>query len=131
MPHGTRNKRFSTLKRIKTGGIQPKLNVACFVQSCLADADFVVFSNYCLIGTRRSGGVFGRSGKVNKNYARRRPVNNFCSPSFFCLLNKTRWGCMFSPSSRKHKATSLQEVLRCIIPVVTMKPLPVPRSRRA
>ena len=48
------NKRFSTLKRIKTGGIQPKLNVACFVvQSCLADADFVVFSNYCLIGTRQ------------------------------------------------------------------------------
>ena len=29
------------------------MNVACFVvQSCLADADFVVFSNYCLIGTR-------------------------------------------------------------------------------
>lgn len=28
------------------------LNVACFVQSCLTDADFVVFSNYCLIGTR-------------------------------------------------------------------------------
>ena len=29
------------------------LNVACFVQSCLTDADFVIFSNYCLIGTRR------------------------------------------------------------------------------
>ena len=28
------------------------LNVACFVQSCLTDADFVIFSNYCLIGTR-------------------------------------------------------------------------------
>ena len=37
---------------VKTGGIQPKLNVACFVQSCLTDADFVLFSNYCLIGTR-------------------------------------------------------------------------------
>jgi hypothetical protein len=29
------------------------LNVACFVQSCLTDADFVIFSNYYLIGTRR------------------------------------------------------------------------------
>ena len=29
------------------------LNVACFVHSCLTDADFVIFSNYCLIGTRR------------------------------------------------------------------------------
>ena len=28
------------------------LNVACFVQSRLTDADFVIFSNYCLIGTR-------------------------------------------------------------------------------
>ncbi len=34
------------------------LNVACFVQSRLTDADFVIFSNYCLIGTRRMGGVF-------------------------------------------------------------------------
>ena len=47
------NKRFSTLKHTKTGGIQPMLNVACFVHSCLTDADFVIFSNYCLIGTRR------------------------------------------------------------------------------
>ena len=30
------------------------LNVACFVQSRLTDADFVIFSNYCLIGTRRT-----------------------------------------------------------------------------
>lgn len=37
---------------VKTGGIQPKLNVACFVQSCFAVADFVILSNYCLIGTR-------------------------------------------------------------------------------
>ena len=29
------------------------MNVACFVQSCLTDADFVLFSNYCLIGTRQ------------------------------------------------------------------------------
>ena len=34
------------------------LNVACFVQSCLTDADFVIFSNYCLIGTRRKPSVF-------------------------------------------------------------------------
>ena len=52
MPHGTRNKQISPLKRTKTSDIQPKLNVACFVQSCLADAGFVVSSNYCLIGTR-------------------------------------------------------------------------------
>ncbi len=33
------------------GSVQ--LNVACFVvQSCLTDADFVISSNYCLIGTR-------------------------------------------------------------------------------
>ena len=51
MPHRGENKRNSTLRCTKTGGIQPKLNVACFVQSCLTDADFVIFSNYCLIGT--------------------------------------------------------------------------------
>ena len=34
------------------------LNVACFVQSRLTDADFVIFSNYCLIGTRRKPSVF-------------------------------------------------------------------------
>ena len=36
------------------------LNVACFVQSCLTDADFVIFSNYCLIGTRLRASFFGR-----------------------------------------------------------------------
>lgn len=46
------NDQFSTLRCTKTGSTQPKLSTACFVvQSCLADADFVVFSNYCLIGT--------------------------------------------------------------------------------
>lgn len=58
------NKRFSTLKRTKTGGIQPKLNAACFVQSCLTDADFVLFSNYCLIGTRLCGCFFNFLQKV-------------------------------------------------------------------
>ena len=48
------SRRFSTLRCTKTGSTQPKLSAACFVvQSCLADADFVVFSNYCLIGTRQ------------------------------------------------------------------------------
>ena len=52
-PHRAKNKRFLTLRCTKTGSTQPKLSAACFVvQSCLADADFVVFSNYCLIGTR-------------------------------------------------------------------------------
>ena len=38
---------------------EPKLSAACFVvQSCLADADFVVFSNYCLIGTRLKAALF-------------------------------------------------------------------------
>ena len=36
------------------------LNVACFVQSCLTDADFVIFSNYCLIGTRLKAVIFFR-----------------------------------------------------------------------
>ncbi len=58
MPHRGENKRNSTLRCTKTGGIQPKLNVACFVQSCLTDADFVIFSNYCLIGTRPSRPFF-------------------------------------------------------------------------
>ena len=35
------------------------MNVACFVQSCLTDADFVLFSNYCLIGTRLRLPLFG------------------------------------------------------------------------
>ena len=34
------------------------LNVACFVHSCLTDADFVIFSNYCLIGTRLTRFLF-------------------------------------------------------------------------
>ena len=53
LPYRTENRRFSTLSCTKTGSTQPTLSAACFVvQSCLADADFVVFSNYCLIGTR-------------------------------------------------------------------------------
>ena len=38
------------------------LNVACFVQSRLTDADFVIFSNYCLIGTRRKAALFRPMG---------------------------------------------------------------------
>ena len=59
LPFRTENRRFSALSCTKTGGIQPKLSAACFVaQSCLADADFVVFSDYCLIGTRHSCEIF-------------------------------------------------------------------------
>ena len=61
--HRAKNKQFSTLRCTKTGSTQPKLSAACFVvQSCLADADFVVFSNYCLIGTRPKCFFFSWSG---------------------------------------------------------------------
>ena len=39
------------------------MNVACFVQSCLTDADFVIFSNYCLIGTRPIISLFAQADK--------------------------------------------------------------------
>jgi len=49
----------------KTGSAQPKLSAACFVvQSCLADADFVVFSNYCLIGTQLNAAFVLLPGSV-------------------------------------------------------------------
>lgn len=58
-PHRGENKQFSTLRCTKTGSTQPKLSAACFaVQSYLAAADFVVFSNYCLIGTRQTSASF-------------------------------------------------------------------------
>ncbi len=46
------------------------LNVACFVQSRLTDADFVIFSNYCLIGTRRKASFlfFSRQVKLAGDY---------------------------------------------------------------
>ena len=64
--HRAKNKQFSTLRCTKTGSTQPKLSAACFVvQSCLADADFVVFSNYCLIGTRPKPSFYcRRSGQT-------------------------------------------------------------------
>lgn len=75
LPYRTENRRFSALSCTKTGGTQPKLSAACFVvQSCLADADFVVFSNYCLIGTRqRASFLFGGDGEIGeqKNLAMR------------------------------------------------------------
>ena len=76
LPYRTENRRFSALSCTKTGGTQPKLSAACFVvQSCLADADFVVFSNYCLIGTRLSVLFFASlrlSPRWGKAAARRR-----------------------------------------------------------
>lgn len=117
MPHGTRNKQISPLKRTKTGDIQPKLNVACFVQSCLTDADFVLFSNYCLIGTRQKrspfllfskagGGLFllknNRKRCVDGETAKRRPSFHHhnlprerngrfaCEPSVLCRAQTQR-----------------------------------------
>ena len=73
------NKQFSTLRCTKTGGTQLKLRAVCFVvQSCLADADFVVFSNYCLIGTRQSGCLFWgafRSNLLQFKTAERSPLS--------------------------------------------------------
>ena len=75
-----KNRRFSTLRCTKTGSTQPKLSAACFVvQSCLADADFVVFSDYCLIGTRHKRCFFrsvfrcaGRCAPPSRSGIRRR-----------------------------------------------------------
>lgn len=40
------------------------MSAACFVvQSCLADADFVIFLNYCLIGTRLIISLFAQADK--------------------------------------------------------------------
>ena len=81
MPHRGENKRNSTLRCTKTGGIQPKLNVACFVQSCLTDADFVIFSNYCLIGTRQKGCFFFALPRGSGCFPRRaRRENAACAP---------------------------------------------------
>ena len=96
MPHRGENKRNSTLRCTKTGGIQPKLNVACFVQSCLTDADFVIFSNYCLIGTRQSSGVFYGCRAVltpdreNKRQNGRRFKE--CGEPAFCLNTQDKHG---------------------------------------
>ena len=49
---------FRPLNTQKTDDIQSKLNVVCFVRSCFAVADFVIFSNYCLIGTRPTTSIF-------------------------------------------------------------------------
>ena len=90
------NKRFSTLKRTKTGGIQPKLNVAYFVQSCFAVADFVVFSNYCLIGTRRKRCSFSAARKLsplsNSNSCASAPHRRSCRARrvFSCARSVSR-----------------------------------------
>ena len=79
-PHRAKNKRFLTLRCTKTGSTQPKLSAACFVvQSCLADADFVVFSNYCLIGTRPKGCLFLRP-PAQRGFYRSAAALHRCSP---------------------------------------------------
>lgn len=66
--HRARNRRFPALSCTKTGSTQPKLSAACFVvQSCLADADFVIFLNYCLVSTRlslRFNVLFSQQGRT-------------------------------------------------------------------
>ena len=65
--HRAENRQFSTLKRTKTDDTQPKLNAVCFVvQSCLTDADFVISSNYCLIGTPGKGVFLRMSRKISE-----------------------------------------------------------------
>ena len=82
LPYRTENRRFSTLSCTKTGSTQPKLSAACFVvQSCLADADFVVSSNYCLIGTRQKGCFFFALPRGSGCFPRRaRRENAACAP---------------------------------------------------
>ena len=68
--HRRENDQFSTLRCTKTGSTQPKLSAACFVvQSCLADADFVVFSNYCLIGTRQMSACFFNTAQAHDEFS--------------------------------------------------------------
>ncbi len=62
-------------------GTQPKLNAACFVvQSCLADANFVVFSNYCLISTRLRTRFFLRIGSCRERHRRTRRGSRIVIP---------------------------------------------------
>ena len=93
LPYRTENRRFSTLSCTKTGSTQPKLSAACFVvQSCLADADFVVFSNYCLIGTRQKAGSFCRPlQKARRVCVRRRKKFQSFSPAA-CTAEKIHFG---------------------------------------
>lgn len=105
LPYRTENRRFSALSCTKTGGTQPKLSAACFVvQSCLADADFVVFSNYCLIGTRPNADVFSflffrRSAAPNatpkQRLSKRLHHGTISQPPKYICQNRIRLGAQF------------------------------------
>lgn len=88
--HRRENDQFSTLKRTKTDDTQPKLNVVCFVvQSCLTDADFVIFLNYCLISTRLKTAVFTVPFLLS--------VKAFLNQRFCCLtMRRKRHNCRSS-----------------------------------
>lgn len=124
MPHRGENKRNSTLRCTKTGGIQPKLNVACFVQSCLTDADFVIFSNYCLIGTRPTASSFWpRAGWSGWTWTGRRcgyarPMTTRAPPMTGCTISarsgrSMRRFCRTSPAApaRRRPASRAAPIL--------------------
>ena len=84
LPYRTENRRFSALSCAKTGSTQPTLSAACFVvQSCLADADFVVFSDYCLIGTRLNSFLFCLSQPLSHGLRR---ASSPSGEPFWCAL---------------------------------------------
>ena len=81
------------------------MSAACFVvQSCLADADFVVFSNYCLIGTRPNADVFSflffrRSAAPNatpkQRLSKRLHHGTISQPPKYICQNRIRLGAQF------------------------------------
>ena len=83
-------------------GTQPKLNAACFVvQSCLADANFVVFSNYCLISTRLRP-VFLRIGSCRERHRRTRRGSRIVIPR-----SEATWE---SRSTRPHRGKAIGKI---------------------
>ena len=84
-------------------GTQPKLNAACFVvQSCLADANFVVFSNYCLISTRLRARFFLRIGSCRERHRRTRRGSRIVIPR--C---EATWE---SRSTRPHRGKAIGKI---------------------
>ena len=103
LPYRTENRRFSTLSCTKTGSTQPKLSAACFVvQSCLADANFVVFSNYCLISTRLRARFFLRIGSCRERHRRTRRGSRIVIPR-----SEATWE---SRSTRPHRGKAIGKI---------------------
>ena len=119
--HRAKNKQFSTLRCTKTGSTQPKLSAACFVvQSCLADADFVVFSNYCLIGTRPKPSFYCRrsgqtpllrvfSGFASRTRSRAAKPEKYENRRFSSVLTHTPQGAFSCPCGAIHLVSSKPE----------------------